>query len=135
MIPLVVPANAKAPVRRSIMLAVVLGVAAAIALTLLGHPLLGLFGFVGLALGAANSLLVERAIQRFTTTGEESAGRLRFRLALGGLVRLGVITVLAVGCAVAVRPEGLGVFAGLAVFQLIVVVNASVPLIKELRQS
>jgi len=46
-----------------------------------------------------------------------------------------LITVLAVGLAMVVQPDGLGVFAGLAALQLLMIFMASVPLIKELRRS
>ena len=42
---------------------------------------------------------------------------------------------LAVGLALALQPEGLAVFAGLAALQLLMIFIASVPLVKELRQS
>jgi hypothetical protein len=51
------------------------------------------------------------------------------------LGRLTLITALALGLALALRPAGLGVFAGLAAFQLVMIFIASLPLVKELRQS
>ena len=50
------------------------------------------------------------------------------------LGRLALITVLAFGCALLFRPAGLGVFAGLAVFQFLAVASSMVPLIKEIRK-
>jgi hypothetical protein len=40
-----------------------------------------------------------------------------------------------VGLALALRPDGLAVFAGLAAFQLLMIFIAAVPLVKELRQN
>jgi hypothetical protein len=50
------------------------------------------------------------------------------------LGRLALITVLAFGCALLFRPAGLGVFAGLAVFQFLAVASSMLPLIKEIRK-
>jgi hypothetical protein len=75
---------------------------------------------------------VQRSVVRFATS--EAANRKR-RFTLSVLGRLGAITVVAGGCAFAVRPDGLGAIAGLAFFQLIMIGGASVPLLKELRSS
>jgi hypothetical protein len=93
---------------------------------------LGLFGCVGLGLGALNSWLVQRSVVRFAASRAAHKNR-QFTLSVLG--RLGLVTVLALACALAIRPEGLGVFAGLAAFQLLMLGGASLPLVKELRQS
>jgi hypothetical protein len=41
--------------------------------------------------------------------------------------------VIAVGVALLIRPDGLGVFAGLAFFQLLMVGGATVPVYKQLK--
>ena len=48
--------------------------------------------------------------------------------------RLGLITLLAFALALLVRPDGLGVFAGLAVFQVLMLVGAAVPVFRSLRR-
>ena len=40
-------------------------------------------------------------------------------------LRLGAITLVAIGVALLVRPDGLGIFAGLAVFQILMLVGAA----------
>jgi hypothetical protein len=45
-----------------------------------------------------------------------------------------VITVVALVVAWLVRPAGIAVFAGLALFQLLAIVSSTLPLIKEIRQ-
>jgi hypothetical protein len=44
-----------------------------------------------------------------------------------------LITVMAFGCALLIRPDGLGVFVGLAVFQVLMLVGAAVPVFRSLR--
>jgi len=100
-------------------------------LAVLGRPLTGLFLVVGVALGLLNALLLRRAAGQFATV--EGSGKGRF--ALGALGRLAVITGLALAVAVLVQPHGIGVFIGLAAFQLLLVGVALVPLLKELRQA
>jgi hypothetical protein len=51
------------------------------------------------------------------------------------LGRLAVITAVALVCAIMFRPDGLAVFAGLAIFQLLTIISASVPLVREIRQA
>jgi hypothetical protein len=107
-----------------------LGGVSLVGLALTGHLAMGLFLLLGLALGALNTLLVQRSVVRFAAS--EAANRKR-RFTMSVLGRLGAITLVAVGCAFSVRPDGLGAIAGLAVFQLIMIGSASVPLLKELR--
>jgi hypothetical protein len=118
--------------RRSAVLAAVLGALSLLVTALAGHVVLGLFGCVGLGLGALNSWLVQRSVVRFVAS--QAPGRKR-QFTLSVLGRLGLVTVLALACALVVRPAGLGVFAGLAVFQLLMLGGASLPLVKELRHS
>jgi len=130
---LTVPATAAQNLRRSVILGACLGGVGLVVLTLTGHPVMGLFGLLGLALGAANTLAVQRAVVQYAANSASETAHRRRRFTISVLTRLGVITLVAVGCALAVRPDGLGVMAGLAVFQLIMIGGASVPLLKELR--
>jgi hypothetical protein len=123
--------GAAADLRKVTAIAAGLGVVGAIALTLLGYPLMGVFLVVGLGLGLLNALLLRRAAVLYATA--DGAGKGRF--ALGALGRLALITTLALGIAVLVQPAGIGVFIGLAVFQLLMVGAALVPLLKDLRQA
>jgi hypothetical protein len=50
------------------------------------------------------------------------------------MVRLVVLTVVAVGVAVLFWPDGIGVLLGLAVFRLIALVMTTIPLLKELKE-
>jgi hypothetical protein len=92
---------------------------------------MGVFAVLGLALGLLNAVLVRRSAARFAIT--DSPRKATF--AVSALGRLALITVLAVGFALIIRPDGIGVFIGLAAFQLLMIAAGLVPLLKELRAS
>jgi ATP synthase I chain len=129
---LTVPLAAQTNLRRSAVLGAIVGGGTLLVTALLGHPLMGVFVLVGLALGAANTALVQRSVLRFASSQRKDKKR---RFTMGVLGRLGAITVVAVACALITRPDGLGAIAGLSFFQLIMLGGATAPLIKELRQS
>ena len=124
-----VPDVAKGNLRRSIIMASGLGVAAVLVTGLFGHVLIGLFACVGLGLGALNTYMVQRSVVRYAVS---EAPNKKARFARSVLGRLALITVLAVGAALLVRPDGVGVFAGLAFFQLIMIGGSSVNVYKQL---
>lgn len=132
-----VPPNARATFRRSYLVAGPLALGVLVVGVPLGAWAAALFVVLGLALGVGNSWLVLRSAARFAdaagAAGPAPAGK--GRLAVTAVTRLALVTAIALGCALLVPPAGLGVLAGLATFQLIVVISASMPLIKELRQS
>jgi hypothetical protein len=117
--------------RRAALIAAGLGVASFVVLTPMGYPLAAAFFCGGLGLGLLNTRLVQRSAARFAAGGDPS----KRRFAVAVLARLALITVLAVGLALVLQPEGLGVFAGLAALQVLMIFMASVPLVKELRRS
>ena len=127
---LAVPVRAAANLKRSVLVAIPFGAVALVLLVLLGHPLAGVFVFVGLALGAFNSWGVQRSVVRF---GESEATDKKKKFILGSVGRLALITLVAGVIILLTRVEGLGVLAGLALFQLIMLGGAAVPLVKELR--
>jgi hypothetical protein len=125
------PISTAADLRKVAAVAAGLAAVGVVALVVVGRPLAGLFLVVGFALGLLNALMLRRAAGQFATV--DGAGKSKF--ALGALGRLGVITALALAVGVLVRPDGVGVFIGLAGFQLLLVGVALVPLLKELRQA
>lgn len=126
------PVSAALNLRRSAILAAIIGAISIVVTALVGHPLMGVFGCFGLALGAVNNRLLQRSVLRYGA-GEESMSRKQFRN--GVLGRLGGITLLAICCALLVNPDGLAVFAGLAVFHVIMLLGAAVPVFRSLRPS
>lgn len=123
------PVSAAANLRRSVVVSAVLGAAAIVVLSIAGHPLMGVFGFLGLGLGAYNNRLLQRSVLRYAIS--ETVGKKQFRRGVMG--RLGLITMIAIALGVLVRPDGLGVFVGLAAFQILMLVGAAVPVFRSLR--
>ncbi|MGQ0572948.1 MAG: hypothetical protein ACT4RN_01950 [Pseudonocardia sp.] len=123
------PPVTRATFRRSLVLAAVAGTIGVVVLVALGHWAAALCGLFGLALGALNSYLVLQAVIRFAVDKPSKAA---FSRAVLG--RLAVITLLALACAWFLRPVGLAVFGGLALFQFLAIVSSMVPLVKEIRQ-
>lgn len=126
------PVDAAANLRRSALIGAVLGIAAIIVLSVVGHPLMGVFGFLGIGLGAYNNRLLQKSVIRYASAPDAATySKKQFRL--GVMSRLGLITLLAIAVGILVRPDGLGVFVGLAVFQLLMLVGAAVPVFRSLR--
>jgi len=127
----VVPAHAALNLRRAALVAIGLGIAALAVLIPVGHALAGAFVLVGLAGGWVDVLAMQRSVARFSTG--EHGGK---RVFIGAVfIRLGVFTLFALAIAYLVQPDGLGVVAGLALFQILMVSTASVPVFKELRKA
>lgn len=84
----------------------------------------------GVVLGLANHLATELWLLKTIRSGEEVT---RGKLAAATFVRLLVLTVVAVGIAVAFWPDGIGLLLGLAIFRLIALVMTTIPLLKELK--
>jgi hypothetical protein len=127
-----VPAVARKNLRRSTILAAGFGLVGALAMWLFGHPPMGLFLCFGMALGVLNSYLVQRSVVSY---GSSAAPNKKARFARSVLGRLAIVTILALGCALLMRPDGLGAMAGLALFQMIMIGGATVPVIRDLRSS
>jgi hypothetical protein len=123
------PVSAAANLRRSVVVAAVLGAIAVVVLSFAGHLLMGVFGALGLGLGAVNNRLLQRSVLSYAS--DEGIDRKRFRR--GVMARLGAITLVAIGFGFLVQPDGLGVFVGLAVFQVLMLVGAAIPVFRSLR--
>ena len=84
----------------------------------------------GVALGLVNHLATELWLLKTIRSREEVT---RGKLARATFLRLLVLTVVAVGIAVAFWPDGIGLLLGLAIFRLIALVMTTLPLLKELK--
>jgi hypothetical protein len=130
------PVSAAANLRRSSLVSAVLALVAIVVTSTLGHPLMGVFGALGLALGAVNNRLLQKSVIMYATAvnaGAKDATKGKFR---GGvLMRLGSVTLIAFAVALLFRPDGLGVFVGLGVFQVLMLVGAALPVFRSLRPS
>jgi hypothetical protein len=128
-VPSYTPPVTLATFRRAAIMAGVVTAVAVVVLVLVGYPLFGLFLVVGVALGTLNMWLAVRSVARFATSRPSKA-----RFSGSVLGRLAVITVVALVMAWLVRPAGMAIFAGLALFQVLAIVSSMLPLIKEIRQ-
>ena len=126
--PLVFPSVAFRPVRL-LVICVALTAAAMLGAGLLGHPLVGVFFGIGLALGLGNAILVRRSVLSITA----QAHPLKSSMALNSAFRLMVLTVIGLVIAFVFRPEGLGVVFGMALFQLLLVFSTVLPVARKLR--
>ena len=84
----------------------------------------------GIALGVLNHLYTEYWLLKLLVSGEQPTRR---RLTMATITRLAVLSVVAVGSAVAFWPAGIGLLLGLAIFRLIALVMTTIPLLKELK--
>jgi hypothetical protein len=125
-----VPAASVMSLRRPLVYSAVLGAVGLIVSALLGHFVMGLLGIVGLGLGLFNTRLLQRDVAK--VIAEENPSRKA--LGVDSARRLIMITLVAVALGVFVRPDGLGVFFGLALYQFINIGHTALPVVKELRQ-
>ena len=131
--PLVFPSVAFRPLRLLVICLALTAVAVA-ASWYIGHPFLGVFFGVGLVLGLFNAMLVKRAVEAITAEDHP----LKKKMALNSVTRLLVITVVALAIALGSRAlfknnDGLGVLFGLAIFQALLVMSTSLPVLKKIR--
>ncbi|MCW2783375.1 MAG: hypothetical protein JWR35_3826 [Marmoricola sp.] len=84
----------------------------------------------GIALALANHLATELWLLRLITSGRQAT---RNELIGATLVRLTVLSVVAVAVAVFLWPEGIGLLLGLAIFRLFALMMTSLTLLKELK--
>jgi hypothetical protein len=85
----------------------------------------------GILLGLINHLATEYWMLRTITSGDSPT---RGDMARATMARLGILSVIAVGVAVLLWPDGLGVLFGLAIFRLIALFMTHIPLLKELKK-
>jgi hypothetical protein len=85
---------------------------------------------VGVLLGLANHLMTERWLFKVISSGKQLTRR---QIGVATVIRLAVLSVVAVGVAVAFWPDGVGLLLGLAIFRLIALVMTGLPLLKELK--
>ena len=116
--------------RKTILIALGLAVASYWIIGQLGEWRLATCLAIGIALGLANHLATEFWLLRIITSGDQPT---RAQLVRATVVRLSVLTVVAVGLAVWLWPDGVGLLLGLAIFRLLALMMTSVTLLKELK--
>ncbi|WP_067886257.1 hypothetical protein [Nocardia vaccinii] len=117
-------------IRRAAYVATAFGVLALVVAGPLDRLLLGTFICVGLGLGWLNAQLT----WKFITHQIRSETPSKQGLLLSSAVRLFGLTALSILVAYLARPNGIGVFFGLALFQVILVLHTVLPEWKAMRQ-
>jgi hypothetical protein len=116
--------------RRAAIIATALGVLALVVTGPLDRLLLGVFLCIGLGFGWLNAHLTVRTVTRITRSESPS----KQALALTTAMRLLGTTVLALVVAFLTRPNGIGIFFGLAVFQIVTILLTVLPELRALRE-
>lgn len=86
---------------------------------------------VGIVLGLANHLATEYWMLKTITSGDSPS---RGEMARATMVRLLALSVIAVGIAVVLWPDGVGLLIGLAIFRLIALLMTHIPILKQLKE-
>jgi hypothetical protein len=116
--------------RKTVLIALGLAIASYWVIGQLGEWRLATCLAIGIALGLANHLATELWLLRIISSGDQPT---RAQLVRATVVRLSVLTVVAVGLAVWLWPDGVGLLLGLAVFRLLALMMTSLTLLKELK--
>jgi dipeptide/tripeptide permease len=129
--PLVFPSVAFRPLRLLIV-CVVLTALAVVAAGFAGHIFFGAFFGVGLLLGLVNALLVRRAVEAITAEDHP----LKKKMAVNSATRLLIITAIALAIAFFFKKhDGIAVLFGLAIFQALLVMSTSIPVLRKIRSN
>lgn len=113
--------------RRTVVIALVVGVVGLVATIALNAPLVGIGLCLGIGTGITNFRLIQRSVIKVSERADENKRR---PLAFNTLGRLTVITVVALGLCFVELPLGLGMLAGVALFQAILLVNVARSMLK-----
>jgi hypothetical protein len=125
-----VPAGAVLNLRRPMLIAAAVGAIGLVVAGLFGHIVMGILGIIGLGLGLLNTRLLQRSVVKVISSENPS----KTAIGRSSVPRLMLITVLAVALGIFLRPDGFGVFLGLAVFQVIIIGTTAAPVMKERRK-
>jgi hypothetical protein len=119
-------------VRRTLRSCAITGVIAVAASVALGHVLVAPGIVLGLALGLANHRVFQASAMRYMTAD----GKIQRKPFAGStFTRLGICSAIALLLVFFVRPMGWGVIGGLAVFQIMLLLNALAALLRYQRSS
>ena len=129
--PLVFPSVAFRPLRLLVVCAALTGVAL-LASGYIGHVFFGVFFGIGLGLGLLNAMLVRRAVEAITAEDHP----LKKKMAVNSAMRLFAITAVALAIAIYFKDHsGLAVLFGLAIFQGVLVISTSIPVMRKIRSN
>lgn len=124
-----VPAAAVISLRRPLLIALLIGAVGVLVAGLVGHVMMGVLGCVGMLLGLVNARMLQRSVVKVISSDNPT----KKALAVSSAQRLMVVTVLALAFGFFLRPDGLGVFLGLAIFQFVMIMHVTLPVMKGFR--
>jgi ATP synthase I chain len=122
-----VPASATLNLRRPVLVAAMVGAAGVLVCGLFGHIVMGLLIVVGLGLGILNTRMLQRTVVKVISSEKPN----RKAIGRSSVPRLFFIAGLAILLGIFLKPDGFGVFFGLAAFQVIILATTVTPVIKE----
>jgi len=108
--------------RRTVSAALIVGIALLVGCVSFDVPLVGIGACIGVALGVFNFRMTGNSVARAAASDVVNKKR---PLALNTLGRLGIITVVTLGLLLVSHQLGLGILIGLAVFQVLLLVNVA----------
>ncbi|MDE3139018.1 MAG: ATP synthase subunit I [Acidobacteriota bacterium] len=108
--------------RRTVLSAIVAG-AVGFVIGVMINPLAGLGVVIGVGMAILNLRFLDRQVARVEIKGEQSTKAVRRQLGSNTMGRLAMMTVVAVGALVLDTALGIGIVAGLVIYQIVFVVN------------
>jgi hypothetical protein len=108
--------------RRTVFSALVVGVVGLIICVIVGYPLAALGLAIGISVGITNFRAIQKSVAKI---GRRAGENKRRPLAMNTLGRMGIISVIAMGLLFLSFPLGFGVLGGLAIFQMLLLVNVT----------
>lgn len=115
--------------RRTLVAAGALAVAALVAGVVLGYPVVGAGVVAGLALGSLNGLGMRRMVGNAVATEASKRAMAGASISRLGLITAGVFILFLVD-----QRAGLGSLVGLALFQMVILANSARILLRQLRR-
>jgi len=125
-----VPAAVVLNLRRPALVSAGFGVLAVVLGAVFGHLMMGVLFCIGLILGVVNARMLQRSVVKVISSEKPT----KRALTGSSIQRLLAIAAIALALGFFIRPDGLGVFFGLVVFQLIFVAHTVLPVMKERRK-
>jgi hypothetical protein len=125
-----VPAAAVVNLRKPVLIAAAVGVVGLVVCGLLDHFMMGVLGVVGMGLGVLNTRMLQKSVAGVLASENPT------KMAVGrsSIPRLMLITAIAFALGIFLKPDGLGVFFGLMIFQMIIVGTTMAQVMKERRK-
>jgi hypothetical protein len=111
--------------RRTVLMALVIGAIAVILAFTMAPPLAGLGIALGIALAIMNLRAMDAGVAKVQTKGTTNRKVLRRLLGTRTATRLAVITAVVIGMVILSPPLGIGMVVGLVIFQIVFVLNAA----------